>query len=423
MVDDIRYPGLWSHYVAYMKAALALIRKHEVEIGRRVKWETVLQLFEPLQKLPEFGNLHAFIASSPLADRVFVDDGGKPIGQAEAQSRWLMKYVMPILTRYVDREGAADYVHREGVLDFDEARARAIYADLEASLECTEAVYSAVAPLQHFEGPDQEIRVDATLVLRKLTQLEKQLMWYVEEFGGRVDRSMEFCLAASIVAERYAPVGLSAVRGPLMPGLTALRLLKSGQVGVPAVMQYNLKPEFGPYGGFERGTFGAPAAPGPGYTLLLEESESLVGLYEALAEAAPPNNLRVALRRFDYAYERTRPEDRLIDHWVALEALFLPDISQELSFRASLRIAYYVAGTPDEREEVFRKMRLSYDTRSDVVHGQRLKADVNEVASDTEEIVRRALRAVVTNPGSLNVDRLDAAIARGADPAQKRTLE
>jgi len=408
VVDDIRYPELWSHYVAYVKAALAMIRK---EVGeRRTEWGVIVGFRQPLQELPEFGRLHAFIASSPLADRVFVDEGGKPIGQAELQSRCLSNvYVFHILARYVGPEG---------VLGFDEARARAIYADLEASLDCTEAVYCAVAPLQHFEGPDQEVRVDATLVLRKLTQLEKQSMFYVEEFGGIPDQSMKFCLAASLVAERYAPTNLSAVRGSLMLGLTALRLLKSGQVGVPVVVNDQLKPKFGPSYRFEMGASGAPAAPGLGYTLLLEESEPLAGLYQALAEAAPPNNLRVALRRLDYAYERTRPEDKLIDYWVALEALFLPDISQELSFRASLRIAYYVAGTPDEREEVFRKMRLSYDTRSDVVHGQRLKADVSEVASDTEEILRRALRAEVVNPGSLNVDRLDAAIARGQGAAQ-----
>ena len=110
----------------------------------------------------------------------------------------------------------------------------------------------------------------------------------------------------------------------------------------------------------------------------------------------------------------------LIDYWVAFEALFLPGISDELSFRASLRIAYYVATTPDEREEVFRKMRLSYRTRSDVVHGERVKADVRQVATDTEDILRRALRAEVLNPGSLNVDRLDAAIARGDSVRQER---
>jgi len=398
-----------------MKAALALIRKHQIERREHPNaLGLVIRLFEPLKELPEFQDLYAYILSSPLADRVFVDAGGNPIREPGTQSHWFMNFsMMPVLT---------EYIGRELMVDFDEGRAKAVYADLEASLECKQAVYAVLAPLQHFEGPGEEIRVDATLVLRKLSQDEREYLWHLGEFGGTVDRrdalTVSFCLAASLVTERNATSKLSEVLGPVMRVVTALRLLKPGQVGVPAVTERLREPAFGLPGGSVT-ISAAPAAIGSDYTLLSEDTESLLAMYQALAGAAPPNNLRVALRRFNYAYERTRPEDRLIDHWVALEALFLPDISQELSFRASLRIAYYVAITADEREEVFRKMRLSYDTRSDVVHGQRLKANVREVASDTEEILRRALRAEVMNPGSLDVDRLDAAIARGETAAQQ----
>jgi hypothetical protein len=415
VAGEVRDPGLWSHYVAYMKAALALIGKHEIERREHPNafW-LVVRLFEPLQKLPEFQAFHAHMVSSSLGESAFVDAGGNPIREPESQSHWLMNfYMMPILTAYIGPDL---------MLDFDECLAKAVYTDLEASLECTQAVYSVVAPLQHFEGPDQEVELDATMALRRLSEDEIQHFWHLGEFGGIVERSqalsMSSCLATCVVTERNAPTNLSEVHGRVWRVVTALRLLKSGQVGVPAVIQRLREPAFGLPGGTVGTSGPSPAALGPSYTLLPEESEPLIAMCRALAKAASAEHLRVPLRRFNYAYERTRPEDRLIDHWVALEALFLPDISQELSFRASLRIAYYVAGTPDEREDVFRKMRLSYDTRSDVVHGQRLKADVSEVASDTEEILRRALRAEVVNPGSLNVERLDAAIARGQGAAQ-----
>jgi hypothetical protein len=241
-----------------------------------------------------------------------------------------------------------------------------------------------------------------------------------------VDRSQtlgtEFCLGGGLVTERSAPTNLSTVRDPMMRAVTVLRLLKSGQVGVPAVLARLLKPAFGVPGGII-GTSGAPAALGPSYTLALEESEPLVATYQALAEVSASRTLAVALRRFNQAYQRDRPDDRLIDYWIALEALFLPGISDELSFRASLRIAYYLTTSPDERQGIFDKMRLSYDTRSRIVHGEPPKADAGEVASDTEEILRRALRAEVTNLGSLDVERLDAAIARGGSPEQEGTLE
>jgi hypothetical protein len=406
--------------VAYMKAALALIRKHRIERGEHPNaLGLVIRLFGPLKELPEFQDLYAYILSSPLADRVFVDAGGNPIREPGSQSHWLMNFsMMPVLT---------EYIGRELMLDFDEGRAKAVYADLEASLECTQAIYSVVAPLQHFEGPDEDIGLDGTMLLRKLSEEELEHLWHLGGFTGMIDRSQalgwSFGLVARLVTERNAPTNLSEVRSPVWRVVTALRLLKSGQVGVPAVIQRLREPAFGLPGGTATTSGPAPAALGPSYRLLSEETEPVIAMYQALAEAASAEHLRIPLRRFNYAYERTRPEDRLIDHWVALEALFLPGISDELSFRASLRIAYYLATSPDQRQDIFDKMRLSYKTRSEVVHGERPKADVRQVASDTEEILRRALRAEVTNPGSLNVDRLDAAIARGGSPTHERTLE
>jgi hypothetical protein len=439
--DEVRDPGLWSRSAACIEAALALIRKHQeghpiptklrVKVRREDRTTThfdhevqpdisllVFRLFDALKQLPEFQALHGYILSSPVAGSVFVDAGNNPIREAGSQSHWLMNfYIVPLLTRYIGSQLT---------LDFDEGRAKAVYARLEDFLRSTRITYSIVAPLEHFEGPDDEVRLDATTLLRKLSEDEIQYLWDLGEFGGIVDRNqalgMGFCLATYQVAKKNAPTNFSQVNARLARLVTALRLLKSGQVGIPAVIQSPREPVFGPvYGGASSGP--TPALLGPTYTLLLEDRERLIATYEALGSGAAVQEFRVALERFNYAYERKRPHDKLIDYWVALEALFLPDISQELSFRASLRIAYYVAGTPDEREEVFRKMRLSYDTRSDVVHGQRLKADVSEVASDTEEIVRRALRAVVTNPGSLDVDRLDAAIARGESPAQEGAVK
>jgi hypothetical protein len=255
--------------------------------------------------------------------------------------------------------------------------------------------------------------VDATLVLRKLTQLEKDLMIFLGEFRGGVDRSIKFCLAASVVAERYAPIALPAARD-LMLGVTALRLLKPGRVGVPAVLQYKVKPEFGPHGDFEKGTSGAPAAAGPWYSLLLEEAEPLVCLYQALAELGASKTLPVALRRFNQGYERERPDDRLIDHWVALEALFLPDDPpQELRHRASLRVAWFVAQGAREREQIFRQIRDSYDARSAIVHGREPK-DVRKTAQFTEDVLRHALRKAVTAPTSLDTRDLDEVIVRGS---------
>jgi hypothetical protein len=163
---------------------------------------------------------------------------------------------------------------------------------------------------------------------------------------------------------------------------------------------------------------------GAKYEFLAHDLDRLRGLVGSLVSGPQAEQVWLALRRFDAAYERARAEDKLIDYWVALEALFLKGSEQqELSYRAALRIARFLGEGAEQRVELFKTMKRSYGVRSRVVHGELPKADAGQVASDTEEILRRALRAEVTNPGSLNVDRLDAAIARGGNPEQERTLE
>jgi len=406
---EVRDPGLLSHYVAYMKAALALIRKHEIERRERPNalW-LVIRLFEPLKELPELQGLHTHVVSSYLGESVLARAADGQVDAAKADPHWFMNfYMMPVLTAYIGPDL---------LLGFDERRARLVYADLESSLGATQEVYSIMAPLQHFEGPDEEIRLDAKMVLRKLTQDDMQYLRCPDEFGGMVERrdalSMRFCLAASLVTEKGAVTKLSEVRGPVMRVVTALRLLKSGQVGVPVVIQRLREPAFGLAGG----TFsvsGAPAALGPSYTLLLEESKQLIVTCRALAKAASAKHLRVPLRRFNQAYERDRAEDRLIDYWVALEALFSPPGSGELTYRIALRAAYFIASLPEEREQIFTALRDHYGTRSDVVHGRKPKRDVKIAAGAVEDYLRRALKKIVSDPGSFRPDELDLVVARG----------
>jgi len=81
----------------------------------------------------------------------------------------------------------------------------------------------------------------------------------------------------------------------------------------------------------------------------------------------------------------------LIDHWIALEALFASDGRGEIKFRCSLRIAAYIGKDPDERVAIYREMKRSYDARSDLVHGEDPKVNVVALAGRTRDCLRRAI--------------------------------
>ena len=277
-----------------------------------------------------------------------------------------------------------------------------------------------LSPLDKFDTDLEQLAVGDQVVLRRVTDEDRQLFRepFRRTFPPPEVNKYDFVLETTCPSrERTFDPGQAMERFRRV--VTAFRLINPGAFELPVLLacQAESRALVGAVRPFVSCVVREP------YWFRKEDADELQDVVGKLCTGHLNDRQSLALRRFEMAYERWIPEDRLIDHWIALEALFLPGISDELSFRASLRIAYYMTASPDERQRIFDKMRLSYDTRSRIVHGEPPKADVGEVASDTEEILRRALRAEVTNLGSLDVERLDAAIARGGSPEQEGTLE
>jgi Apea-like HEPN len=100
--------------------------------------------------------------------------------------------------------------------------------------------------------------------------------------------------------------------------------------------------------------------------------------------------------RLPYGVGRLQPtgwkrRDKLIDYWIGLEALFIPDAKQELRLRASLRGAAFLGQQPEERGRIFETLRDSYDGRSAIVHGS---------TPDRKVQRRSTLTAVITTTGA-----------------------
>jgi hypothetical protein len=121
--------------------------------------------------------------------------------------------------------------------------------------------------------------------------------------------------------------------------------------------------------------------------------------------------MRLVLDRFDSAYSRLRPEDRLIDLWIVFEALLLPDNGVELNYRAALRLARLVGSDAAERHEAFDTARLSYKRRSEVVHGAvKDLIDLSQVTESSRLLAVDALRAWLLDPPAHGVEGLDHAL-------------
>ena len=73
------------------------------------------------------------------------------------------------------------------------------------------------------------------------------------------------------------------------------------------------------------------------------------------------NFLLIAIRRFGYAHERYRSEDRIIDLLIAAEALFLSDntYTGEIKYRLAQRTAFFLAEAGEHRKTVFKWMKAA----------------------------------------------------------------
>jgi hypothetical protein len=301
--------------------------------------------------------------------------------------------------------------------------------DIEAALDwlvdryChTDAILRVTALLNHVDWQSGPIAVDQELRIDRLSRRETAEFWS-ETPGGRAQGGTNrermgirppVAIVGNVRARRSGEKPLSSdgyraleedIRERVLRLVHVLRLQAEDRVSVPFLWISNMT------GGSSQMTL-SPREEGPGAMVLKDrDSAEIARLFQAASRA--PQHVRESLRWFGNSRERHREEDRIVDLATACEALFLPNDSNELSLRLSLRAAYFLQNQDAaEREKVFRHLRLAYDVRSAVVHGtsnwrKKLKGEVPSVFSDrTEELIRSALKRALLDGVPEDWDRL-----------------
>lgn len=146
--------------------------------------------------------------------------------------------------------------------------------------------------------------------------------------------------------------------------------------------------------------------------------DSLCTVYKQLQDAErwtgdEKHAFDLAIRRLGQTYGKRSDEDRIIDSWVAFETLFVRE-NDELSYRAQMRIARFVADTLSQRELIRDQLRESYSFRSKIVHGTHSKKltgkAVHRVAEETVSTLREALRRWIDPSCDGTIESLDQAL-------------
>ncbi len=186
-----------------------------------------------------------------------------------------------------------------------------------------------------------------------------------------------------------------AVYNIAQAALLALRLIKENPVGI--VSYHWIIPDQP----FRKGGFSIVLPPdftGERSVLTQEDAPVLSNLFKKAKKAYENQELTAAITRFEDSYTRLKSEDKLIDYWGALEALFFSLIPKEyvssMGDTVASNIAYYIGNRESERRSIYAFISRSHKARGYFVHGQRGKRPENLdlTIKKTEQYLRTALR-------------------------------
>ncbi|HVS99050.1 MAG TPA: hypothetical protein VHE08_00890 [Solirubrobacterales bacterium] len=280
------------------------------------------------------------------------------------------------------------------------------------------SVRRCLAPLDGCVGTARELLLDAGLAIRRLEDGDREDLWRhaAALHPGPLDPTIadpeawEFAIDHRRHSESPGPRDDARANVAIRDVIRALRLHHPGLAGVRILWigagDRRTRGDRGTLVALD-GIDAEPHRTGPACHLDPHSGADLRRLLAALRGSRGRHLARV-LGRFDAGYAKESPEDRLIDLWIALEELVLPDGGDEPRHRAALRLACLLGERPEERAAIFELATRSHDRRRQIPRPAGDAAALDELVEATRDLARRALRARLLDPpaeGVLGLDR------------------
>jgi len=317
-----------------------------------------------------------------------------------------------------------ELVRQNWRLEFDCENFNALYSDFELYLYSDEDEYSLFAPLDNFQCSLQKIDIDSDSRIRKLSGEEKSNIQKYEVFRATSPLapalgigSFEFVLEGVCKIRKDDVIDFSQSIESLREIIYALRLYKRGDIGCPTV---RISPKrWSSYGK----DFSAehPVVPPVGrpagrcaipYYLAEHDVKKLKRLWDSYQKYLTHRQdfIGLSVRRFNYAYERERADDKLIDFMIAFEVLYSKkgDRSGEHTHKLSVRTACLLEEKYGRRKVLRNTMRNAYGIASAIRHGEEQKVDL-ELLLAIEDRLRLSIQEfmVTSTKHDEIIDKLD----------------
>jgi len=361
--------------------------------------DSLRKLIDAARKVPELANI------------LLVDAAGNPIHEEKTQLWWIISMFFGNFIR--------EYLKEANTIKFDEQAFNKILKRLLRDIESPNIPVKELSPLMNASLDCESITVAPYLVIRKLTtnELEKWFNDYIiypySSMHSLISTNvteLECAVETTYEKKRHEAWGAhKETAGSAADLVSTLRLHTDQNVHIAFTVENS--ESFVQYGGGMSSSL-RPRLHGGKAIISSANQQGIIDTWNSIRCLPSESPVRLALRRWNTVFERFDADDALIDYWIALEALFVPDSFQELRHRSSFRIASYIGETPDQREQIYKDLLDSYDLRSRIVHGgvpanKRKK----ELINITRSYLRRALVQILPstdtfNPKTIEIERL-----------------
>ena len=338
-----------------------------------------------IERLPEYKACIQAMRSDPTIV--------KHISGVNLRSRIIGRYFIYLLTKQLS--------HHPGRFEFDLEIFDHAFNDWEQFYYDDSEEIQEFSPLHTFTSDDDEISLGDSLRIRKITKNELEQLLddgtvQMREMAPKPVYAIEYAYKRTKVTRippngRISPIKIEE-KERINKVLAALRLFKPGGVGVNRI---RIKRQSAIWDS-KSSRFGLSSRLfwGTSYYSLtkneVKQFQSFWELFNKKIEQLP--SLSITIRRFNDAYERDRPEDKLIDYMIAFETLLIKRGDRgELTHKIAVRSARLLTQNYEEREKIMKEMKKFYKARSKVVHGEKVTLS-NEFISAVEDHLRNAIK-------------------------------
>lgn len=395
----------------------------------RIDWSDVARQYLDNGQYPSLERLVSAIRDDPaLASQILIHKTGEPVGEDPQlqQSAVRKRLLTPFLTAYL--------VAGMGDLRPDSERFNRVFQQLAADLQAPTIIVRRVTPLLNARMAVDEIVLGPGLRLRKLALSEIEA-WYnnglMQGLYGiiplsshhlvELDCAVEFTYEAPKSGRDWGQYQESidltdrAIRTVRLLTGHAVALAFSQELSENLLWDGSSGIYFGPP---------IPRYRTNGTDITEEDGNRLVHLWERLQNSPNRNKVELAISRWDSAIDRQTNGDKLLDYWIGLESLFIPDGSAELTYRAALRIAAFLNPPTIGRASIYKHIRDSYDCRSAVVHGKvahgnrkdKILKRTDELTEKTRSYFQQALLQILDSDKPFDATDIESMILNSYQP-------